>query len=126
MSAKYIVSGQKINPKKQVLAKELRQEMTPAEKILWSHLRRHQLNGLHFRRQQIIDGFIVDFYCHSASLVVEIDGEIHQYQLEYDIQREQALQERNLHVIRFSNEEILNHLPDVLEKLKDFCLKYSG
>jgi very-short-patch-repair endonuclease len=123
MPAHYIVSGQKISPKKQLFAQKLRQEMTPAEKILWSHLRGHQLNGLHFRRQQIIDGFIVDFYCHSASLVIEVDGEIHQNQVKYDIEREQALQEHNLQVIRFRNEEILNNLPEVLAKIRDFCKK---
>ena len=50
--------------------------MTPAEKILWQELRANKL-GVHFRRQQAIAGFIVDFYCHKAGLVVEVDGDIH-------------------------------------------------
>nr|WP_225894176.1 DUF559 domain-containing protein [Atlanticothrix silvestris] len=62
-----IVIGQAINPDKMQLAREFRRQMTPAEKILWQHLRGNRLNGLHFRRQQIIDGFIVDFYCHTNS-----------------------------------------------------------
>ena len=50
--------------------------MTPEEKILWGCLRGNKLNGLHFRRQQVIAGYIVDFYCHSVRLVIEIDGKI--------------------------------------------------
>jgi very-short-patch-repair endonuclease len=57
----------------------------------WQHLRANQLNGLHFRRQQIIDGFIADFYCHVARLVIEVDGEIHQQQAEYDAERDRVL-----------------------------------
>ncbi len=73
-----IVIGQKVSPSKVERTKEFRRQMTPEEKILWQRLRANRLNGLHFRRQQIIDGFIVDFYCHSAGVVVEVDGEIHQ------------------------------------------------
>ena len=57
--------------------------MTPAEKILWNELRANKL-GVHFRRQQVIAGFIVDFYCHKAGLVVEVDGDIHDLQKEED------------------------------------------
>src|SRR4051812_33525571 len=77
-----IVRGQWVEDEKLARAKELRREMTPAERLLWSHLRRNQLNGLHFRRQQVIEGFITDFYCHSAALVVEVDGRIHEEQVE--------------------------------------------
>ncbi len=54
-------------------ARELRREMTPAEKVLWQELRGNKL-GLHFRRQQIIAGFIADFYCYAASLIIEVDA----------------------------------------------------
>ncbi len=73
-----IVTGQIVSPEKLKRAKELRRNMTPAERRIWKHLRANQLDGWHFRRQQIIDGFIVDFYCHKAKLVIEIDGPIHQ------------------------------------------------
>jgi len=64
--------------------------MTPAEKILWKELRTNRL-GVHFRRQQIIQGFIVDFYCHRAGLVVEVDGDVHDLQTEEDERREKVL-----------------------------------
>jgi len=67
-----IVIGQNITSAKLQRAKELRHQMTPEEKILWQHLRANPLNGFHFRRQQIIDGFIADFYCHAAALVIEL------------------------------------------------------
>jgi len=76
MPLKNIVTEQKVSKEKLQRAKELRREMTPAEKILWEELRANKL-GVHFRRQQVIAGFIVDFYCHRAGLVVEVDGDIH-------------------------------------------------
>jgi len=80
MPRKNLVIGQKVQPEKVALAKELRDTMTPAERYLWQQLRANRLDGWHFRRQQIIDGFIVDFYCHQADLVIEIDGPIHESQ----------------------------------------------
>ena len=64
--------------------------MTPAEKILWEELRANK-PGVHFRRQQIIAGFIVDFYCHKAALVIEVDGDIHDLQKEEDERWEKVL-----------------------------------
>ena len=76
-----IIPGQRVTKEKLQRAKELRRDMTPAEKILWQELRGNKL-GIHFRRQQIIAGFIVDFYCHKAALVVEVDGDVHDLQKE--------------------------------------------
>jgi very-short-patch-repair endonuclease len=116
-----IVIGQKIKSDKLERAKEMRRQMTPAEKILWEHLRANRLNGLHFRRQQIIDGFIVDFYCHAASLVIEIDGKIHEQQIEYDLERDQVLTARGLRLLRFKNEEVIHELDQVLVKIYQKC-----
>ncbi|MBK9210147.1 MAG: DUF559 domain-containing protein [Anaerolineales bacterium] len=69
-----MVTGQHVTEYKLERARELRRDMTPAEKILWEELRRNKL-GVHFRRQQVIERFIADFYCHSASLVIEVDGD---------------------------------------------------
>ena len=80
--------------------------MTPAEKILWQELRGNKL-GVHFRRQQIIAGFIVDFYCHKAGLVIEVDGDIHDLQQEEDARQEKVLREMGLRVVRFGNEEVV-------------------
>ncbi|MCG6138134.1 MAG: endonuclease domain-containing protein [Nostoc sp. LLA-1] len=116
-----IVIGQKINSDKMQRAKELRRQMTPAEKILWQHLRNNRLNNLHFRRQQIIDGFIVDFYCHSAKLVIEVDGKIHEQQAEYDAERDKVLIARGLRLLRIKNEAVQQELDQVLVLISQVC-----
>ena len=90
MPVKNIIPGQRVTKEKLQRAKELRREMTPAEKLLWQEVRAKKL-GVRFRRQQIIQGFIVDFYCHKAGLVIEVDGDIHDLQKEEDERREKVL-----------------------------------
>ncbi len=101
-------------PEKQALAKQMRQEMTPSEKRLWERLRANRLNGLSFRRQQVISGFIADFYCRSARLVIECDGQAHAAQLEYDRERDRIISTYNLRVLRFANDQISNDIQSVL------------
>ena len=119
MPVKNIIPGQKVTKEKLQRAKELRRKMTPAEKMLWEELRANKL-GVHFRRQQVIAGFIVDFYCHKASLVIEVDGDIHDLQREEDARREQASSELGLNVIRFRNDEVARDLSGVVERIKQF------
>ena len=116
-----IVIGQKVTRAQKERAKELRQNMTKAEKILWQKLRANRLNGWHFRRQQIIGPFFADFYCHAAALVIEVDGGIHQSQVEYDRERTERIREYGIEVIRFQNKEIFQQLPQVLEKIDKTC-----
>lgn len=99
------------------LAKELRNNMTFAEKQLWAKLSKNQINGLKFRRQHPINNFIADFYCHSAKLIIEVDGGIHNFQKDYDKGRDYELNSLGLKVLRFSNEEVLNDLDKVLIKI---------
>ena len=106
MSIKNIVTGQRVTREKLQRAKELRREMTPAEKILWEELQANKL-GVHFRRQQVTAGFIVDFYCHKAGLVIEVDGDIHDLQQDEDARREKALSELGLRIVRFRNDEVV-------------------
>src|SRR5215510_6030759 len=108
MPVKNIIPGQRVTQEKQQRARELRREMTPAEKLLWQQVRAKKL-GVRFRRQQVIQGFIVDFYCHKAALVVEVDGDIHDLQQEEDARREKVLIEMGLRIIRFKNDEILKN-----------------
>jgi very-short-patch-repair endonuclease len=122
MPTKNIIPGQRVTKEKLQRAKELRQDMTPAEKILWQELRGNKL-GLHFRRQQIIAGFIVDFYCHKAALVIEVDGDIHDLQQEEDARREKALSGLGLRVLRFKNDEVIRELSMVVGKIKEFVVK---
>jgi very-short-patch-repair endonuclease len=121
MSAQNIVVGQRVSSAKIEAAKQLRRHMTPEEKLLWQHLRGNQLNGLHFRRQQIIDGFIVDFYCHAVGLIVEIDGAVHEQQAEYDAERDRLLSARGLRVMRIKNQELERDLPGVLARIAAAC-----
>jgi very-short-patch-repair endonuclease len=106
-------------------AKELRKNLTPSEKILWAHLKENKFEGIHFRRQHPINKFIVDFYCHELLLVIEIDGEIHSEEAvaERDEGREIELQRLGLTVFRFKNEEVLNDIKSVREKIKSFIEK---
>ncbi len=106
MPVKNIIPGQTVTKEKLQRAKELRRDMTLAEKILWQELRANKL-GVHFRRQQVIAGFIVDFYCHKAALVIEVDGDIHDLQQEEDAKREKVFGEMELRIVRFRNEEVM-------------------
>jgi very-short-patch-repair endonuclease len=102
----------------QTRARELRQSMTPAERKLWLRLRSAQL-GAHFRKQHAVGRFIVDFYCASAKLVIEIDGDSHAAQVEYDAERTRWLQEhKGYRVLRFTNQEVVHNLEEVLGKIK--------
>ena len=122
MPVKNIIPGQKVTKEKLERAKELRREMTTAEKLLWHEVRAKKL-GVRFRRQQIIAGFIVDFYCHKAALVVEVDGDIHDLQQEEDARREMVLSEMGLRIARFRNDEVMGNLSAVVGRIRELVLK---
>src|SRR5688500_20084781 len=111
-----IVVGQRVTGEKLHLSRELRRQMTPAERRLWAALRGGRLLSLRFRRQQVIDGFIVDYYCHAARLVVEVDGGIHEDQQGHDAARAQILAARGLRVVRFPYAEGRTNLEYVLSQ----------
>jgi len=115
-----LTPGQRVAKEKLQRAKELRRDMTPAEKILWQELRGNKL-GVHFRRQQVIAGFIVDFYCHKADLVIELDGGVHDAseQRASDAERDKALGEMGLRVFRFKNEDVIGNLRGAVEKIRE-------
>ena len=122
MPIKNIVTEQRVTKAKLERAKELRREMTPAEKLLWQEIRANKL-GVRFRRQQVIQGFIVDFYCHQTGLVVEVDGDIHDLQKEEDERREKVLSALRLRVVRFRNDEIVKNPSAVVWKIIEFIEK---
>ena len=103
---------------KTVFARGLRKNATEAEKLLWRHLRRKQLEGLKFRRQQPIAGCIVDFVCLEKNIIIEIDGGEHAAQAENDYRRDIALLRIGYRVIRFWNNEVLGNIEGVLEKIR--------
>lgn len=84
--------------------KNLRNNMTPAEAMLWKALRGRGAGGYKFRRQQGIGPYVLDFYCPELKLCLELDGSSHDYRYEYDEQRTLFLKEQGIMVLRFSNE----------------------
>ncbi|WP_420642830.1 endonuclease domain-containing protein [Candidatus Leptofilum sp.] len=102
-------------------AREMRQQPTEPERRLWQHLRRKQLGGFRFRRQQPLGAYIVDFYCHEARLIVEVDGDSHAFQEKYDAERTAWLEEQGNHVIRFWNVEVMQNLDGVLQVILAKC-----
>jgi very-short-patch-repair endonuclease len=116
-----IVIGQRVDPAKVVRAKELRRQMTPAERRSRNGLRANRLSGLQFRFQQVIDGFIVDFYCHAAAVVMEVDGPVHEDRADYDAGRDRLLTSRGLQIVRFTNEQVDRLLSEVLRRVEPIC-----
>ena len=105
-------------PEIEQAARKLRKNPTPAEARLWSALQNKQLEGLRFRCQHPVGNFILDFYCPSCKLVVEVDGAIHSHQTDYDDSRTAKLTEYDYRVLRFQNEEVMNDLPKVLAEIR--------
>ncbi len=96
-------------------ANALRSKMTPAEQLLWEKIKGKQICGVRFRRQHPIDIFIVDFYCHAALLVIELDGKIHLQQKEYDEGRTAEIEKLDIEVFRFTNQEVESNIERVIE-----------
>lgn len=94
-------------------ARNLRREMTDAEKLLWHHLRMEQFGGYKFRRQHPLGNYIVDFVCLEVGLVLEVDGGQHAESADNDAIRTQWLEAKGLHVMRFWNNEVLNNIEGV-------------
>jgi very-short-patch-repair endonuclease len=95
--------------------------LTPAESLLWSAVKGNRLGGRHFRRQQIVHGFIVDFYCHAAGLVVELDGGVHRRSVVPDRARDAILESLGLRVLRIRNDEVERDIGSVLGKIAAAC-----
>jgi len=99
-------------------AKQLRKEMTDAEKILWMHLK-PGIQNLKFRRQHPIGPYVADFFCHKLKLIIEIDGSIHDLKETkiHDEEREKFLTESGYSVIRFSNRQVHSEIEFILYKI---------
>jgi very-short-patch-repair endonuclease len=122
MKPRRIVLGARVSKEKLEIARGLRRVMTLPERRLWERLRARRLGGIHFRRQQVIRGFIVDFYCHAAGLAIEIDGDGHRNQTDYDQARDHRLSEIDVRVIRFQNEDVLVRIDAVVSSILEACL----
>ena len=100
------------------LAKSLRNTLTYLERLLREKLKGKQICGLRFRRQHPISFFIVDFYCHEARLVIEVDGEIHVDKIDYDDGRSAEMEKFGIKVIRFTNLEVENIIEKVIKRIE--------
>ncbi|HWC94589.1 MAG TPA: DUF559 domain-containing protein [Pseudolabrys sp.] len=98
-------------------ARALRQRSTEAEKLLWSRLRARQLDGVKFKRQIPLVGFIVDFVSLERKSIIEVDGGQHGEWAEQDAERTAALEKCGYHVVRFWNNDVLNNIEGVLEAI---------
>ena len=105
-------------PEIESAARWLRKNMTPAEQQLWAVLKDRQLDGSKFRAQHPVGRFIVDFYCPACRLMIEVDGSVHDTQADHDKARTEHLKNHGYSVLRFTNDEITNHLPDVLNTIR--------
>lgn len=100
------------------LARQMRHAPTPAEELLWKYLRNRQVQNMKFRRQHAIERFIVDFFCVELKLIIEVDGEIHDYTQQEDAVRQEYLENLGLKILRFSNAQVLNHTENVIETVR--------
>ena len=107
-------------PELKSFRKKLRSNLTQAEAVLWRHLKNSQLEGRKFRRQHSVNNYVLDFYCPSEKLAVELDGDQHYSENGYhhDQKRSDELKELGIKVIRFENNEVLLHHAAVLEEIK--------
>lgn len=103
-------------------ARELRRNMTDAERVLWNRLKARRLDGLKFRRQEQIGRFIVDFICFERGIVVEADGGQHAVEREKDDERTRWLNSQGFTVLRFWNNDILANTEGVMETIRSACM----
>jgi very-short-patch-repair endonuclease len=96
-------------------ARQLRRASTEAEHRIWRLLRGSRLNGFKFRRQYAVPPYVLDFYCHSAKLAVELDGSQHSNQI--DLERSRFLERQGIRIIRFWDNDVLSRTEAVLESI---------
>ena len=107
------------NQKLKQLSRELRENMTDAERLLWNKVRMKQINGYQFYRQKPIGDYIVDFYCPKAKLIIEVDGSHHfsDEVIENDRIRDEVISSLGLTILRFTNVEVMTDIDSVIENV---------
>jgi len=104
------------------LAKQLRQNSTLSEVLLWNELKNRKLLGYDFDRQKPIDSFIVDFYCKDLLLAIEMDGDSHDYSFDEDTRRQVTLEKLGVRFLRFDDYEVKRELSNVLRTIEAWIL----
>ena len=109
--------SKRTTPKGYERARQLRKEMTPAEKKLWAYLRGNKINGVKFRRQHAVGSYILDFCAIQKKLIIELDGSQHLDQEEYDEERTKYLAAQGYRVLRFWNNQVMNDIESVIKEI---------
>jgi len=117
--------NKKLDPQLLIFAKSMRHTATDAEHLMWQVLRAKRVMNLKFRRQHVIQPYIVDFYCHEIGLVIELDGSQHGTDdaIEYDAERTQFLEALGLTVVRYWNYDVLGRTDLILDHLWNMCFE---
>jgi len=115
------------NPQLKSLARELRNDSTKSETILWNYLKGKQMSGYDFHRQKPIDNYILDFFCHELMLGIELDGisHIHEDVFINDQKKEQKMNELGISVLRFNDEEVYDEIDNVLRSIEHFIERFE-
>jgi len=114
------------NPNLKALAKQLRQNMTLSEVLLWNELSGKKMHGLDFDRQRPINNFIVDFYCKELNLAIEIDGDSHDCKYEEDLKRQEKLESLGVKFLRFLDIDIKKDMSNVLREIEHWVLEHKS
>ena len=115
------------NPKLKELARQLRNNSTKSEIILWLKLKGKQVYGYDFHRQKPIDNFILDFFCNELMLAIEVDGYSHELLEVYnkDLKKDKKLNELGITVLRFSDHQVLKEMNNVLQAIEWFIFEFE-
>lgn len=115
------------NPKLKELARQLRNRSTKAEIKLWNFLKRKQLMSYDFHRQKPVDNYIVDFFCNKLRLAIELDGYTHGFEevFEKDEVKAQKLKELGITVLRFTDDDVMDNIDNVLRSIQEFILYFE-
>ncbi len=105
--------------------KFLRTHLTPAEVELWKYLKGEQVCNLKFRRQHSIDNYILDFYCPKIKLAIELDGECHIYNEEYDSKRDEVIRSKGIEIFRYENLMVFEHPDVILNDIDEYCKSFD-
>ena len=105
------------------LARDLRNNLTDSERLLWERLKGKQISGCKFRCQHPIHRYILDFYCHEKLLAIEIDGDTHKDRKDYDEYRDDYLKSIGIQTLRFSNHDVMKYIDTVISKIEAALLQ---
>ncbi len=113
------------NPKLKQLARNLRNNSTLSEVLLWNKLKGRKMLGYQFMRQKPIGNYIVDFYCAKLKLVIEVDGDSHQFKFTEDVERQDWLKDLGITVLRFGDLEVKKDMENVLRNIEYWIFNYQ-